>query len=394
MNAQEWRSVFALGALYALRMLGMFMVLPVFALYARDLPEPAQPWQIGMAIGIYGLTQAILQIPAGMLSDRYGRKPVIMVGMLIFALGSYVAGASDNINWIIAGRAIQGGGAISGVVAALLADVTRDSVRTTAMAILGAGMGLAFVLALVLGPLVSGWIGVNGIFWLTGVLALLALPLLIWGVPTPRAPQSRDGDLRTVLANPTLLRLDAGIFLLHACMTAVFTIVPLAIAQTLGWDGSEHWKLYLPVLIVSLIPVFPLIRRAEKGGRFKVIFLGAIGALALALMLAAAGYRTPTGLVLAMLLYFTAFNFLEGALPSLISRAAPPAQKGAALGAYSSAQFLGSFTGGALAGLALQFGGIGGGFAVLTSLPVLWLMVATGQTFIHSAHAKPSAITE
>lgn len=376
MNALEWRAVFALGALYALRMLGMFMVLPVFALYARDLPEPAQPWQIGLAIGIYGLTQALLQIPMGIASDRFGRKPVIVLGMLVFAFGSWVAGATDQIGWIILGRALQGAGAVSSAVAALLADVTRDSVRTTAMAILGAGMGLAFVLALVLGPVVAGWVGVDGIFRLTCVLALLSLPVLLFGVPTPETGQTRAGGLRLVLADPQLLRLDGGIFLLHACMTAVFTVVPLAIVETLGLASAEHWKLYLPVLLLSLIPVFPLIRRAERSGRFKLAFLGAIAVLAAALALAAFGHAIAPALVLALLLYFVGFNFLEGALPSLISRMAPPAQKGAALGVYSSAQFLGAFAGGTLGGLFLQHGGIGGALAAAAVLPILWIAIA------------------
>lgn len=376
MNALEWRAVFALGALYALRMLGMFMVLPVFALYARDLPEPAQPWQIGLAIGIYGLTQALLQIPMGIASDRFGRKPVIVIGMLIFAFGSWVAGATDQIGWIILGRALQGAGAVSSAVAALLADVTRDSVRTLAMAILGAGMGLAFVLALVLGPVVAGWIGVDGIFRLTCVLALLSLPVLLFGVPTPETGQTRAGGLRLVLADPQLLRLDGGIFLLHACMTAVFTVVPLAIVETLGLASAEHWKLYLPVLLISLVPIFPLIRMAERSGRFKLAFLGAIAVLAAALALAAFGHAIAPALVLALLLYFVGFNFLEGALPSLISRMAPPAQKGAALGVYSSAQFLGAFVGGMLGGFFLQHGGIGGALAAAAVLPILWIAIA------------------
>jgi MFS family permease len=379
MNALEWRAVFALGALYALRMLGMFMVLPVFALYAGTLPAPAEPWQIGLAIGIYGLTQAILQIPMGMASDRFGRKPVIVFGMLVFAAGSWLAGATDQIGWIIAGRALQGGGAVSAAVAALLADVTRDSVRTVAMAILGAGMGLAFILALVLGPLVAGWIGVDGIFQLTAVLALLSLPVLLLGVPTPQVQSPERGSLRAVLADPQLLRLDAGIFLLHACMTAVFTVVPLAIVQTLGLDSGAHWKLYLPVLVLSLIPVFPLIRYAEGDGRLKRMFIGVIGLLAGALALAAAGHAVAIVLVGALLLYFIAFNFLEGALPSMISRMAPAAQKGAALGVYSSAQFLGAFAGGMIGGLGLQYGGVGGALAAAVLLPIIWLAVAAGM---------------
>ncbi|HEY1076619.1 MAG TPA: MFS transporter [Fontimonas sp.] len=378
MNAQEWRAVFALGAVYALRMMGMFMVLPVFALYARELPEPAQAWQAGLAIGIYGLTQAILQIPMGIASDRYGRKPVIVIGMLVFAAGSWLAGATQDIHWIIAGRALQGAGAVSSAVAALLADVTRDAVRTTAMALLGAGMGLAFVLALVLGPIVAGVIGVDGIFHLTAALALLSLPVVVFGVPTVVNPADRAGSLAQVLADRQLLGLNGGIFLLHATMTAVFTVVPLAIVETLQLDSTTHWKLYLPVLLVSLIPVFPLIRYAEHGGRYKRTFLSAIATLGLALLLAAGGHALPAVLVAALLLYFIGFNFLEGALPSLISRMAPPAQKGAALGVYSSAQFLGAFAGGSLGGLALQHGGIAGGFAAATVFPLVWLCFARG----------------
>jgi MFS family permease len=376
MNALEWRAVVSLGAIYALRMIGMFMVLPVFALYAGDLPRPAEPWQIGLAIGIYGLTQACLQIPMGMASDRFGRKPVIALGMVVFAAGSWLAGSTQDIDWIIVGRALQGAGAVSSAVAALLADVTRDAVRTTAMAILGAGMGLAFVLALVLGPLVSGWIGVDGIFQLTGALALLTLPVLLFAVPTPTEPRTSAGRLREVLANGQLLRLDAGIFLLHACMTTVFTVAPLAIVETLGLPSAQHWKLYLPVLLLSLIPVFPLIRMAEQRGRFKTAFIGAICVLAMALALASAEHSSAMLLVLALFLYFIGFNFLEGALPSLISRKAPPEQKGAALGIYSSAQFLGAFAGGTLGGLAMQRGGISAAFALAATLPIIWLIIA------------------
>lgn len=378
MNAQEWRAVFALGAVYALRMIGMFMVLPVFALYARELPVPAQAWQAGLAIGIYGLTQAILQIPMGMASDRYGRKPVIVVGMLIFAAGSWLAGATQDIHWIIAGRALQGAGAVSSAVAALLADVTRDAVRTTAMALLGAGMGLAFILALVLGPVVAGIIGVDGIFQMTALLALLSLPVVLLGVPTPATASGHSGSLRAVLADRQLLGLNGGIFLLHATMTAVFTVVPLAIVETLQLASELHWKLYLPVLLVSLVPVFPLIRVAEHGARFKAAFLLAIASLGTALLLAAAGHAHAAVLIGALLLYFVGFNFLEGALPSLISRMAPPAQKGAALGVYSSAQFLGAFAGGSLGGLALQHGGIAGGFTAALLFPLAWLVFARG----------------
>ncbi|HEY0973869.1 MAG TPA: MFS transporter [Solimonas sp.] len=376
MNALEWRAVVSLGAVYALRMLGMFMILPVFALYAGTLQTPAQGWQIGLAIGVYGLTQALLQIPLGMASDRWGRKPVIVLGMLVFAAGSLVAGLADTIGWIIAGRALQGAGAVSAAVAALLADSTRDSVRTMAMAILGAGMGLAFVLALVLGPVVSGWIGVDGIFLMTALLALLSLPLVLFAVPTPPVTREVEGRLADVLADANLMRLNTGIFLLHACMTALFTTAPLAVAATLGLAAETHWKLYLPVLLLSLIPVFPLIRWAsDQPARGALLFRGAVVVLTAALTLAAFGHARPALLVAALLLFFVGFNYLEGALPSLISRAAPPRQKGAALGIYASSQFLGAFAGGALGGMALQHGGIGATFALAAGLAAVWLLL-------------------
>lgn len=380
MNILEWRAVLSLGAVYALRMVGMFMILPVFALYAGTLAVPAQPWQIGLAIGIYGLTQALLQIPFGIASDRWGRKPVIVIGMLIFAAGSLLAGLATEIEWIIAGRALQGAGAVSSAVAALLADSTRDSVRTVAMAILGAGMGLAFVLALVLGPVVSGWIGVDGIFLTTALLALLSLPVVLFAVPTPTIARTAQGRLREVLGDPRLMDLNIGIFLLHACMTALFTTAPLAVAATLQLPANAHWKLYLPVLLISLIPVFPLIRWAgDDAARGAWLFRGAILVLGAALALAALGHALPALLVLALLLFFVGFNYLEGALPSLISRLAPPQQKGAALGVYASSQFLGAFAGGVGGGLALQHGGMTGAFVFAVGLPTLWLLLTVSR---------------
>lgn len=378
MNALEWRAVFSLGALYALRMVGMFMVLPVFALYAGTLQGGTQPWQIGLAIGVYGLTQALLQIPLGIASDRFGRKPVIVIGMLVFALGSALAAMAQSIEGVIAGRALQGAGAISAAVAALLADVTRPQVRTTAMAILGSGMGLAFILALVLGPVVAGFIGVHGIFWLTAALALLSIPLLLFGVPTPEFSAGPRGRLGDAIRNPQLLRLDGGIFVLHACMTALFTAAPFAIVETLDLESPQHWRVYLPVLVISLVPVFPLIRWSEKGSRLKQVFLAAVATLALSLMLAAAAHTTAAVLLAALVLFFAGFNFLEGALPSLISRQVAPESRGAALGIYSTAQFLGGFAGGSLGGIALQHWGLSGVFAVAAALPLIWLCFAFG----------------
>ena len=372
MNPLEWRAVAGLSLVYMLRTIGMFMIMPVFAIYAHGLPG-VQPWQIGFAIGIYGLTQAILQIPLGMASDRWGRKPVIVGGMLVFALGSFIAGCTQDIHWIIVGRLIQCMGAVSSAVSALLADITRETVRTTAMAILGAGIGVSVLLALVLGPVVAGWVGVNGIFDVTGVAALLAILVVLKLVPdAPRIP-ARAGGLRAALADGQLLRLDGGIFVLHACMTALFVAAPFAILSTLHMADDEHWKVYLPVLIVAIIPVFPLIRWAEKSGNTKSVFMGSVASLSVALALLGEFHGNAVGLIAGLVLFFTATNFLEGSLPSMISRRAPPSQKGAALGVYSSAQFLGAFVGGALGGITLGHWGVGGVFALIAILPIIWL---------------------
>lgn len=378
MNSTEWRAVVGLGAVYALRMLGMFMVLPVLALYARELPGGATPLAIGLAIGAYGLAQALLQVPLGLMSDRIGRKPVIIFGMCVFAFGSVVAGMAQSIEAITVGRVLQGAGAVSSAVAALLADVTREQVRTTAMAILGAGMGLSFILALIAGPVVAGWIGVHGIFFMTAGLALLTIPVIAFGIPTPSLPSARAGGFREVLHNRELLRLNAGIFLLHALMTGLFTSAPLAIRDTLGLESIDHWRVYLPILLLSIVPVFPLIRWAEAGGRIRIVFQGAVALLGVAMAMAGLGYTHASWLIAALLLFFVAFNYLEGALPSMISRRAPASHRGAALGVYATSQFLGAFAGGSLGGFALGHFGLGGAFAACALLPVLWLLLPGG----------------
>ena len=385
MNALEWRAVIGLGLIYALRMVGMFMILPVFALYARELPGGATPLAIGLAIGSYGLAQALLQVPLGLLSDRIGRKPVIFLGMTVFAIGSVVAGLADSIEGVTIGRVLQGAGAVSSAVAALLADVTRDQVRTTAMAILGAGMGLAFILALVAGPIVAGFIGVDGIFFLTAGLALLTLPVVIFGVPTPALPVANAGGFGEVLSNPELLRLNAGIFLLHALMTALFTTAPIAIVDTLGLASTEHWRVYLPVLLISIVPIFPLIRWAEHSGKSRSVFRGAIALLGIAMALAAFGHANAALLVGALLIFFVGFNYLEGALPSMISRRATPARRGAALGVYATSQFLGAFAGGAIGGFSQTHWGITGAFAVCAALPLIWLFIPASELVARSS---------
>jgi len=380
MNALEWRSTISLGSVYALRMVGMFMILPVFALYARSLPGQVTPLEEGFTLGLYGLVQAVLQIPFGIASDRWGRKPVIVTGMLLFALGSFIAGATHDIHWIMLGRAVQGAGAVSAAVSALVADTTRPEVRTTAMAILGAGMGVSFILAMVLGPVFEGWIGVNGIFHMTGVLALLSIPLVLFVVPNAPPAEKRVANMEAAIHDTQLLRLDGGVFLLHLLMAGLFQAAPFAILQTLGLPVEKHWQVYLPVLIISIVPVFPLIRWAEKRGKTKPVFLGAVATLGVGLLLAAAGHTVAAGLWAAMLVFFVAFNYLEGSLPSMISRRAPASQKGAALGVFSTAQVLGGAIGAPLGGFLYGHGGLGLAFAGPALLTVLWLSFAAGQT--------------
>ncbi|HEX7382611.1 MAG TPA: MFS transporter [Nevskiaceae bacterium] len=376
MNPNEWRATGSLTLLYVLRMLGLFMVVPTLAPYVKDLPGGATALQIGLAMGIYGLLQACLQIPLGMWSDRIGRKPIVVAGMLVFALGSVVAGLTRDIQWIIVGRALQGAGAISSASTALLADVTRPAVRTKAMALLGVGMGMSFLLALILGPLLSGIIGINGIFLLTAVLALLAIPVFLLGVPSaPRLP-TRRGNFRRALHDRQLLRLDGGIFCNQAMMMALFIAAPFALTKTFGLGEADQWKFYLPVLAASIIPAFALIGWAEARHHLKGALIASVVLLGIGMLVAAGWHGQRLWLALGIWGFFVGFNFLEGALPSLISRRAPADQKGAALGVYSTSQFLGAFAGSAIGGVALTSWGVGGVFASAAVLALVWLSFA------------------
>ena len=389
MNSLEWRATLTLGAVYALRMLGVFMILPVFELYAQNLVGHPSPQAIAFALTASGLTQAICQIPLGRLSDRIGRRPVIAGGMVVFALGSLVAGLSDRIEIITLGRAIQGAGAISSAVTALLADVTREQVRTTAMAVMGAGMGFAFVLALILGPVVDGLVGVSGIFRMTAVLSLLSLPLIWWAAPKssmPDTPTQRAGNFSGIFADKELLRLNGGIMILHAIVPCVFMAVPSLIEQQFGWTAPQHWKIYLPVLVGTLFLALPLMRRADQGAA-RPLMLGAVATLALGLFIAG-HWSGSLALIGGLSLFFLAFNLLEGMLPSRVSRRAPADQKGAALGVYATAQFLGQPLGGALGGWAMLHYGPSGVLAAAACLPLIWLVIAYGMQPSAPAQAR------
>lgn len=376
MTPTEWRATLGLSAVYALRMFGLFMVLPAFAPYAANLEGGEFALLVGLALGVYGLSQAICQIPFGMASDRFGRKPVIVVGMLIFAAGSVVAGMADTMTGLIAGRALQGAGAISAAAAALVADITRPQVRTMAMAILGAGMGASFIVALVAGPPVSGLIGVDGILVVAGWLSLAAIAVVIWVVPpAPEGPQA-SAALGPVLRDRSLWQLHAGIFLLHALLTSSFVLFPALFERVFDLAVEAQWRIYLPVMLGSLAIVLPLIRWADTRHRVREVFIGAVGALLMACLLLASGQQTLALLIPGVLLYFVGFNYLEGALPSLVSRLAPEASRGAALGLYATAQFLGAFCGGLLGGIAASAGDGGAGFWLLAVIPLLWCTFA------------------
>lgn len=352
MTPFERRAALSMASIYAVRMLGLFMILPVFSLYASGM-EAVTPLLIGIAIGIYGMTQAIFQIPLGMLSDHFGRKPIIVAGLLIFALGSGVAALSDSIYGIIFGRALQGAGAVAAAVMALAADLTREEHRTKVMATIGASIGVAFALSMILGPILNNHIGVPGIFGLTSVLALIAIGIVLFAVPTVAIHFHRDTEvvpatLRTVLRDTQLLRLNWGIFSLHLVLTANFVALPIILGQLI--PAESHWQLYLPVFVVAFMVMVPFIIVAEKKRRMKPVFLSAIGLLLIAELGLYFMRGSVTSIALFLLLFFTAFNLLEASLPSLVAKQSPTDRKGTAMGVYSSSQFLGIFVGGVLGG--------------------------------------------
>jgi MFS family permease len=384
MNPQEWRAVLSLSGIYMLRMLGLFMILPVFALYATSL-KGVTPALTGMAIGVYGITQALLQIPAGLVSDRIGRKPVIIGGLLLFALGSAIAAHADSIYMVIFGRAMQGAGAIAAAIMALVADLTREEHRIKAMALIGMSIGLSFALALIIGPVLARWDGVPGIFWVTAVLALLGTLVVAFVVPRPaesrvhRETEAVPAQFGRVLRQPDLLRLNFGILTLHCILTATFVVVPLVLRDEAGLAATAHWEVYLPVLVASVITMVPFIIQAEGKGHIKPVFLGAVGMLSLVQL---ALYRMPATLLtvgVLLWLFFSAFNLLESMLPSLVSRVAPADCRGTAMGFYSSSQFFGAFLGGSIGGwLHGQFG-VHSVFICSAAAALLWLVVGSGM---------------
>ena len=373
LNSLERRVTAVLAGVYGVRMLGLFLLLPVLALYAADLPG-ATPLLIGLAVGSYGITQATLQVPFGMLSDRIGRKPVIIFGLLIFIAGSVIAARADSMMVLIAGRALQGAGAISAAVTAWLADHTRVEFRTRSMAVVGVTIGGSFMLSLMLGPVLANLWGVAGLFWLAAILGVVAMLLVGFGVPAAPVQLAGSGNLAGGLADRRLRLLYGGIFVLHLALTGLFVALPLMLRDELGFAVDQHWKLYLVSLLLSLLGTIPMIvfteRRRQTGGA---------GALTAAVLLVVGGQLVLytglgglTGIGVGLILFFAGFNFLEARMPALLSILAAAENRGAALGIYATSQFLGAFAGGVLAGVVMSSGGTGMVYAVGAGMLAAW----------------------
>ena len=390
MSPFEIKAAASLASIYGLRMLGMFLILPVFTIYAEQKLGATQ-FQAGLALGIYGGTQALLQLPFGMASDRFGRKRMIYLGLLMLVLGSFIAATAQDITWVIIGRALQGAGAISAVVMALMADLTREEHRTKAMAMIGTTIGVTFALSLIISSPLSHWIGVPGIFALTGVLGLIAMAWVRFVIPDPRVSrfhsdaEATPTKLKDVLANTELLRLNFGIFALHAAQMALFVVIPFALLKTAGIDQNQHWMIYLPILLGSFVLMVPAIIIGEKKNLLKLIFLSSIALMLLAQLLLAQWIGQFWGIVVALSCYFVAFNVLEASLPSLISKIAPASAKGTAMGVYNTSQSLGMFLGGVLGGYLAQYHGPSAVFIFCSVLIGLWLIFAMSM-------ARPPAV--
>ena len=380
MSPSEIKSSALLASIYSLRMLGIFLILPIFSIYASELSGRPTEFQIGLAFGIYGLTQAILQIPFGMTSDRFGRKPVIYFGLLLFIIGSFIAGISEQIEGVIIGRAIQGSGAISAVLTAFLSDLTSDKSRTKGMAIIGASIGLTFALSLVISPILNELIGVPGIFLLMGVLAFIALGVVRFFIHEPlnkkKIKSGNTDDIKSILKNFDLNRLNFGIFTLHASQISMFMAIPFYLINQGEISLNQHWSIYLPVLVISFIFIVPMIIISEKKNRVKESFIFSIALLFVTQFLFIYFSNGIVGIVMALIFYFIGFNYLEASLPSLVSKLAPIQSRGLALGVYNTSQSLGIFVGGSFGGLIANFYGYQGTFLFCSLLIMIWLILS------------------
>jgi MFS family permease len=390
MTSAERRSGASLASIFALRMLGLFLILPVFTIYAPTIPGGDNMTLVGIALGAYGLTQALFQIPFGMASDRFGRKPVIVAGLLLFAVGAVISALATDIYWMIAGRVLQGAGAISAAVTALAADLTRPQHRTKVMAMIGSSIGLVYALSLVVAPSLYGVIGMSGIFWMTAALALGAIVLLATAVPpAPTFAPAPPARFREVLSDTRLLRLNYGIFTLHMAQMGMFVVLPGLLLGAGNLPVAEHWKVYLPAVLISFVVMVPAIIAAERRGKVKQVFIAAVGLLLMTQLGFVLGSGSLAGLGFALLGYFVAFNILEATLPSMISRIAPPNAKGAALGVYNTTQSLGVFCGAAVGGLLARHYSATAVFIGAAIMAAIWLLLVLTMPAIETR--KPGA---
>lgn len=383
LNALERRAAFSLAAVFGFRMLGLFMLMPVFAIYGANL-EGFSPLWIGLAIGAYGLTQAVLQVPMGLLSDRFGRRPIIVGGLILFAIGSVIAAIADNVYMVTLGRAIQGTGAVASAVLALAADLTRDEQRPKVMGFIGMCIGLSFSLALILGPIITESSGLSGLFWTTAGLAVVGIFIVLFSVPhsVNKAPKGETiavpAMMKQLITHPQLMRLDVGVMLLHLCMTAIFVAFPRLLIDA-GLPALSHWKVYLPVVILSFIFMVPMIIVTSKKQCDKATFLLAIAGVSLSLLALFIWHDSMLQLALALFVFFVGFNYLEASLPSLVARISPAGQKGSAMGIFSSSQFFGAFLGGMLGGMIVESYGYEVVFAAGAAIGLLWTVFAVGM---------------
>ena len=392
MPAHERKAAISLASIYGLRMLGMFLLLPIFAIYAETLKGGENHTLIGLAMGAYGIMQVLMQLPFGIASDKFGRKPTIYIGLLLFIIGSIIAAMAGDIITMIVGRSIQGAGAISAVVTALVADLTSDEHRTKAMAMIGATIGVTFAISLVLGPLLSTWIGVSGIFWMTAILCVLAAIVVKYIVPDPqKMAVASTVTIKDVLKNTQLLRLNFGSFALHAAQIAMFMVVPFALQNAGHMPQNQHWKVYLPVLLLSFALMIPAIIVGEKRGKLKQIMVGAVGLMLVAQLMLMSYINSFWGVVVSLLVYFVAFNILEASLPSLVSKIAPPAAKGMAMGVHNTAQSLGMALGAVVAGYLSQHYGQSSVFMFCAVLIALWLLFSFGMQVAQTNIQKQAA---
>jgi MFS family permease len=384
MSAPELRATVSLAGIFALRMLGLFMIMPVFTVYAKTIPGGDNVLLVGIALGAYGVTQSLLYIFYGWASDKLGRKPVIATGLLIFALGSFVAAMAHDMTWIIVGRVIQGMGAVSSAVIAFIADLTADEHRTKAMAMVGGSIGISFAVAIVGAPVVYQWVGMNGLFALVGVLSLLAVGVVLWIVPDAPKPVHVRAPFAEVLHNVELLRLNFGVLVLHATQTALFLVVPRVLVAG-GLPVASHWEVYLPVMGLSFVMMVPAIIAAEKRGKMKPVLCGAITLILIGQLLLGAAPHTIVSVAAILFVYFLGFNILEASQPSLVSKLAPGTRKGAAAGVYNTTQSIGLALGGVVGGWLMKSVGQNAVFFACSGLVLAWLIIAANMKPLRKA---------